>query len=127
MNTQNSISLKKYVKTNIIANEWYRIRTDLFQFMLTCIKEDHFDEKEQAQYESKLEDFTRFENAIEENPGLNDTFKNTVYEEAGLLYGLYHYIMKYPYDKQKEHALIELMEEAYAKCKTIERTYWPIQ
>ena len=59
MNTQNSISLKKYVKTNIIANEWYRIRTDLFQFMLTCIKEDHFDEKEQAQYESKLEDFTR--------------------------------------------------------------------
>ena len=68
-----------------------------------------------------LEDFTRFENAFEENDSLNDTFKETVFEEASLLYGVYHYIGKYPYEKKKEHALIELMEEALDKCKEIER------
>ena len=126
MYDKSEIPLKKYIQKNIAAIEWYRLRTELFQFMQTCIKEGHFNEQEQTKYERMLEDFTRFENAFEENDSLNDTFKETVFEEASLLYGVYHYIGKYPYEKKKEHALIELMEEALDKCKEIERMYWSI-
>ena len=121
MYDKSEIPLKKYIQKNIAAIEWYRLRTELFQFMQTCIKEGHFNEQEQTKYERMLEDFTRFENAFEENDSLNDTFKETVFEEASLLYGVYHYIGKYPYEKKKEHALIELMQEALDKCTEIER------
>ena len=131
MNTENkakkSDTLRSYIKRNIVAQEWYGIRTDLFRFMQTCIKEGHFTQTEQNRYEELLDDFGRFENAIEDNPGLNDTFKQTAYDELSLLYGLHHFVLKYGSDESKTRPLIELMEEAYTKCKTIERTYWPIQ